>query len=73
MGLHRQLVLVASAWPLLSAERQARHRTALCACGTDGGKFGATLRGHIGPVYRLMRSAYSRMLVSESKGSTVER
>lgn len=36
------------------------------------GKFVATLRGHIGAVYRLTWSADSRLLVSASKDSTVK-
>jgi ribosome assembly protein 4 len=36
------------------------------------GKFVATLRGHVGPVYRLAWSADSRMLVSASKDSTLK-
>lgn len=36
------------------------------------GKFVATLRGHVGPVYRLAWSADSRMVVSASKDSTVK-
>ncbi|OJA18455.1 hypothetical protein AZE42_13126 [Rhizopogon vesiculosus] len=36
------------------------------------GKFVATLRGHVGPVYRLAWSADSRMLVSASKDATVK-
>ena len=45
-------------------------------CGLAGagqlGKFVATLRGHVGPVYRLAWSADSRMLVSASKDATVK-
>ncbi|KAG6331511.1 hypothetical protein ID866_7575 [Astraeus odoratus] len=36
------------------------------------GKFVATLRGHVGPVYRLAWSADSRMVVSASKDATVK-
>ena len=36
------------------------------------GKFVATLRGHVGAVYRLAWSADSRMLVSASKDATVK-
>ena len=36
------------------------------------GKFVATLRGHIGPVYRLTWSADSRLLVSASKDTTLK-
>ncbi|KAI9573887.1 WD40-repeat-containing domain protein [Boletus coccyginus] len=36
------------------------------------GKFVATLRGHVGPVYRLAWSADSRMVVSASKDHTVK-
>ncbi|KAF8491372.1 WD40-repeat-containing domain protein [Russula emetica] len=36
------------------------------------GKFVATLHGHIGPVYRLMWSADSRLLVSASKDTTLK-
>lgn len=36
------------------------------------GKFVATLRGHVGPVYRLTWSADSRMVVSASKDATVK-
>jgi WD domain, G-beta repeat len=36
------------------------------------GKFVATLRGHIGAVYRLAWSADSRLLVSASKDSTLK-
>ncbi|CAE6413580.1 unnamed protein product [Rhizoctonia solani] len=36
------------------------------------GKFVATLRGHVGPVYRLTWSADSRLLVSASKDSTIK-
>ncbi|OJA15383.1 hypothetical protein AZE42_12206 [Rhizopogon vesiculosus] len=35
-------------------------------------KFVATLRGHVGPVYRLPWSTDSRMLVSASKDATVK-
>ncbi|PFH53214.1 hypothetical protein AMATHDRAFT_171624 [Amanita thiersii Skay4041] len=44
--------------------------------GIDGegvmGKFVATLRGHVGAVYRLAWSADSRMIVSASKDSTLK-
>ena len=36
------------------------------------GKFIATLRGHIGAVYRLAWSADSRLLVSASKDTTLK-
>ena len=36
------------------------------------GKFVATLRGHVGAVYRLAWSADSRMLISASKDSTLK-
>ena len=36
------------------------------------GKFVATLRGHIGAVYRLTWSADSRLLVSASKDTTLK-
>jgi len=36
------------------------------------GKFVATLRGHVGAVYRLAWSADGRMLVSASKDATVK-
>ena len=36
------------------------------------GKFVATLRGHVGAVYRLAWSADSRMVVSASKDSTLK-
>lgn len=39
---------------------------------TKMGKFVATLRGHVGAVYRLAWSADSRMLVSASKDSTLK-
>jgi WD40 repeat protein len=35
-------------------------------------RFVATLRGHVGAVYRLTWSADSRMLISASKDSTVK-
>jgi len=36
------------------------------------GKFVATLRGHVGAVYRLAWSADGRMLISASKDSTLK-
>ena len=36
------------------------------------GKFIATLRAHVGPVYQLAWSSDSRMLVSGSKDSTLK-
>ena len=36
------------------------------------GKFVATLRGHVGAVYRLAWSADARMLISASKDSTLK-
>ncbi|KAF9218220.1 WD40 repeat-like protein [Gyrodon lividus] len=36
------------------------------------GKFVATLRGHVGPVYRLAWSADSRMVISASKDATLK-
>jgi len=36
------------------------------------GKFIATLRGHVGPVYRVAWSADGRLLVSASKDSTLK-
>ena len=41
-------------------------------CSGIMGKFVATLRGHVGPVYRLAWSADSRMVVSASKDHTVK-
>ena len=46
--------------------------TNLLAGSGNLGKFVATLRGHVGPVYRLTWSADSRMVVSASKDSTVK-
>lgn len=53
---------------LLSPSRLAPHDFRLGAMG----KFVATLRGHVGPVYRLAWSADSRMVVSASKDHTVK-
>ena len=51
----------------------ARFIFSCCLAGAGQlGKFVATLRGHVGPVYRLAWSADSRMLVSASKDATVK-
>lgn len=44
----------------------------ICDPDVNGARFIATLRGHVGPVYRLTWSADSRQLVSASKDTTLK-